>query len=259
MAKRAGLGGEEYVTAKTRRRTSRELKALLERADFPVTTWIDWCAIGAVTRLVGMGAGRNTAAQRLIAAASWTRDSLRGGRRRRFRRFPHLRTGAIAERLLLRRRGRLYRRARMGRTLHARLRRLRERMRHPLVEALKTSAGYGLGARLVACLCRACRKSRPACSRFSSFRHAPEASRAEREMARRGASRGGARQARPRGEMEGGKVARYRILAPTEWNFHPEGRRGARSWAYRGGWRRSLRLARQSFLSCPPTLASAPM
>ncbi len=24
-------------------------------------------------------------------------------------------------------------------------------------------------------------------------------------------------------EMEAGKVARYRILAPTEWNFHPSG------------------------------------
>jgi len=54
-------------------------------------------------------------------------------------------------------------------------------------------------------------------------------------------------------EMSGERVARYRILAPTEWTFHPEGAaaRGLEQIAARGGEHR-LTLARLFMTAVDP-------
>jgi uptake hydrogenase large subunit len=93
---------------------------------------------------------------------------------------------------------------------------------HPLIAALRTERGYGLGARLLACLLEL--SAIP--SRVRALLDAPDAP-PRREPSRNG--RGVAQVEAARGrlvhavEMDGGSVAHYRILAPTEWNFHPSG------------------------------------
>ncbi|MBT3072062.1 nickel-dependent hydrogenase large subunit [Rhodomicrobium sp. Az07] len=97
---------------------------------------------------------------------------------------------------------------------------------HPLIRALETEDGFGLGARLAACLVEVARvpgRLRDAVATLD----APEPATPERsEMApviglsQIEAARGRLVHAV---ELSGGKVSRYRILAPTEWNFHPNG------------------------------------
>lgn len=92
---------------------------------------------------------------------------------------------------------------------------------HPLIAALRTEHGYGLGARLAACLLELAAIP----SRISALMDEPR----PQPKAQSGNGRGVAQVEAARGrlvhavEMEGGRVARYRILAPTEWNFHPSG------------------------------------
>lgn len=82
----------------------------------------------------------------------------------------------------------------------------------PLVARVMREHGAGLLARLVA--------------RLVELADLPEAMRAARELAM-APGLGVVETARGRlihaARVEGTKVAQYRILAPTEWNFHPDG------------------------------------
>ncbi len=96
---------------------------------------------------------------------------------------------------------------------------------HPLVVALKTNEGFGLVARLAACLSELSRIPAQMLHILDTVDEATQP--AERPRASDGVGVGQVEAARGRlvhaVEMEGDKVGRYRILAPTEWNFHPEG------------------------------------
>ena len=107
---------------------------------------------------------------------------------------------------------------------------------HPLVDSLKSDDGHGVGARLAACLVE--------------LAHIPahmlailEALDDGTEQAARGDGVGVGQVEAARGRLvhavalTGEKVRRYRILAPTEWNFHPEGAaaRGLQRIAATGG------------------------
>jgi coenzyme F420-reducing hydrogenase alpha subunit len=95
---------------------------------------------------------------------------------------------------------------------------------HPLVAAVIGSWGRGVGARLVARLAEAAQlvvevTGTAAGTRFPD-RHGAAATG-------EGAGVGWAETARGlvvhRVGLDGDRVTRYRIVAPTEWNFHPEG------------------------------------
>jgi Ni,Fe-hydrogenase I large subunit len=97
---------------------------------------------------------------------------------------------------------------------------------HPLIRALETDDGFGLGARLAACLVELAsvpRRLRDAAATLDT----PDHAQPERSETAPGIGLSQIEAARGRlvhaVEMSGGKVVRYRILAPTEWNFHPEG------------------------------------
>ena len=96
---------------------------------------------------------------------------------------------------------------------------------HPLVDALKTDEGFGLVARLAACLSELSRIPSQMLDILDSLDEATQPE--DRPRARDGVGVGQVEAARGRlvhaVEMEGDKVRCYRILAPTEWNFHPEG------------------------------------
>ena len=110
---------------------------------------------------------------------------------------------------------------------------------HPLVDALKTDEGFGLVARLVACLSEL---SRIPAQLLAILDTLDEGTQLE-EQPLRGAGVGIGQIEAARGrlvhavELMDEKVSRYRILAPTEWNFHPEGAaaRGLAHIAERGG------------------------
>ena len=95
---------------------------------------------------------------------------------------------------------------------------------HPLVGAVTRAWGRGVGARMVA------RLAETAQLILEIEGKAPGARRLDRHGAAatgQGAGVGWAETARGlvvhRVGLEGDRVARYRIVAPTEWNFHPEG------------------------------------
>jgi len=97
---------------------------------------------------------------------------------------------------------------------------------HPLIRALETGEGFGLGARLAACLVELAnvpKRLRETVARLNG----PEMAEPSRSEAMPGVGLSQIEAARGRlvhaVELAGGKVSRYRILAPTEWNFHPEG------------------------------------
>ncbi len=129
---------------------------------------------------------------------------------------------------------------------------------HPLVEGMRTKAGYGSGARLAACLVEL--SQIPA--RINALSDAPDLCDGKRS---RSAGRGVAQVEAARGrlvhavEMEGGRVARYRILAPTEWNFHPAGAvaQGLRRIAAGGGEREACAwLARLFVIFADPCVGA---
>ncbi len=110
---------------------------------------------------------------------------------------------------------------------------------HPLVDALKTDEGFGLVARLVACLSEL---SRIPARLFDILDTLDEGTQLEELPLRdNGVGVGQVEAARGRlvhaVEMADDKVRCYRILAPTEWNFHPDGAaaRGLAHIAERGG------------------------
>ncbi len=95
---------------------------------------------------------------------------------------------------------------------------------HPLVDSLKAAEGFGLGARLIACLAEL---SQIPAQMLAILDNDDGAEPAARVALGRGIGVGQIEAARGRlvhaVEMGGDTVSRYRILAPTEWNFHPEG------------------------------------
>ena len=110
---------------------------------------------------------------------------------------------------------------------------------HPLVDALKADEGFGLVARLVACLSEL---SWIPARMLDILDTLDEGTQLEEQPLRGGGVGVGQIEA-ARGrlvhavELVDEKVSRYRILAPTEWNFHPEGAaaRGLARIAERGG------------------------
>jgi coenzyme F420-reducing hydrogenase alpha subunit len=96
----------------------------------------------------------------------------------------------------------------------------------PLIDSIKDRHGYGLLARLCACLIELAEAPGRMLSLASSLSE-PGESRETPVAAGNGKGLGSAEAARGRlvhaVEVADGLVRRYRILAPTEWNFHPEG------------------------------------
>ena len=92
---------------------------------------------------------------------------------------------------------------------------------HLLVKSLEATNGYGLGARLAATLIELAAIP----SRMLALAHGRDT--AELPDGEPGVGVAQIEAARGRlvhaVEMDGEKVGRYRILAPTEWNFHPQG------------------------------------
>jgi coenzyme F420-reducing hydrogenase alpha subunit len=97
---------------------------------------------------------------------------------------------------------------------------------HGLVASVKDRYGYGLLARMVACLIELAEIPGRMHSLAATLK--PERQEAQPTMPRKsGTGIGIAEAARGRlvhaVEIADGLVRRYRILAPTEWNFHPDG------------------------------------
>ncbi len=96
---------------------------------------------------------------------------------------------------------------------------------HPLVESLKVADGFGLGARLIACLAELSQIPAQMLAILDGLDDSAEPN--ERAALERGIGVAQIEAARGRllhaVEMAGDRVKCYRILAPTEWNFHPEG------------------------------------
>jgi hypothetical protein len=96
---------------------------------------------------------------------------------------------------------------------------------HPLVDTLKTDEGFGLVARLVACLSELSRIP----AQMLDILDTLDEGTLLKEQPLRSAGVGVGQIEAARGrlvhavELMDEKVSRYRILAPTEWNFHPEG------------------------------------
>ena len=110
---------------------------------------------------------------------------------------------------------------------------------HPLVDALKTNEGFGLVGRLVACISEL---SRIPAQLLDMVDTLDEGTQSE-EQPLRGDGVGVGQVEAARGRLVHAValaddiVRHYRILAPTEWNFHPDGAaaRGLAHIAERGG------------------------
>ncbi len=96
---------------------------------------------------------------------------------------------------------------------------------HPLIAALRTEGGFGLVARLAACLTELSRIPAQMLDILDALDEGTQ--QQAHPLQRDGFGVGQVEAARGRlahaVELVGEKVSRYRILAPTEWNFHPEG------------------------------------
>ena len=129
---------------------------------------------------------------------------------------------------------------------------------HPLIESLKSEDGYGLGARLIACLAELAEIP----AQMLELLNAPmDGAPAERLPGSDGVGIGQVEAARGRlvhaVQMADAKVRCYRILAPTEWTFHPEGAaaRGLRRIAAARG-PDCLNLARLFVTAADPCVAA---
>ena len=95
---------------------------------------------------------------------------------------------------------------------------------HPLIRAAVASMGHGVGARLVA-------RSVETCATFEALRQIAQNLQQQSSAARpaRGSGRGFGTAATSRGpvlhtvEIEQRQIVGWRVVAPTEWTFHPEG------------------------------------
>jgi hypothetical protein len=101
---------------------------------------------------------------------------------------------------------------------------LTRRMRHPLIAGLLERHGNGLVSRFAARLVEVTASLREVADLAQDLCDAPSS-----DTGRGGSGRGLGRVEAARGllvhgvELEEGVVRRYQILAPTEWNFHPQG------------------------------------
>ncbi len=98
---------------------------------------------------------------------------------------------------------------------------------HPLIASVKDRYGYGLLARLAACLLELAEIPGRMRSLAASLTEAGQSGAAAAAQRDNGTGLGIAEAARGRlvhaVDIAEGLVRRYCILAPTEWNFHPEG------------------------------------
>ncbi len=97
----------------------------------------------------------------------------------------------------------------------------------PLIASIKDRHGYGLLARLCACLIELAEAPGRMLSLANSLLELGQSQEMPAEAGGNGKGLGSAEAARGRlvhaVEVADGLVRRYRILAPTEWNFHPDG------------------------------------
>jgi uptake hydrogenase large subunit len=212
-----GIGGEVREHGEARAAIS-ELKSVLERVIFRCD--LDDCRAMVPGELGKWARDEHTAAQRLIRRVM--DEGLLHAGAAEVSAMPGIENSAFAERLF-------------SAGAEAFIARpdwegapretspLSRSMSQPLVAALRSEDGFGLGARLVACLMELA--AIPPRLRAALGQADAEPPR----EASSGNGRGVAQVEAARGllvhavELEGGKVARYRILAPTEWNFHPSG------------------------------------
>ncbi len=98
---------------------------------------------------------------------------------------------------------------------------------HRLIESIKNRYGYGLLARLTACLIELAEIPERMLSLADSLAKENRTVQASAAQQDKGTGLGFAEAARGRlihaANIEGGVIQGYRILAPTEWNFHPDG------------------------------------
>jgi hypothetical protein len=248
-----GIGGETRAGGEAKAAIS-ELKALLERAIFRRD--LDDCRAMHPGELGAWARDGHTTAQRLIRRVM--DEGLIEAGAADIAALPRLEDGALAERLfahdaeafvaLPEWEGAPRETSALSRSLA-----------HPPIAALRTGHGYGLGARLAACLLEL--SAIP--SRIAALMDAPDAPPKPEPVS--GSGRGVAQVEAARGrlvhavELEGGTVARYRILAPTEWNFHPSGAvaQGLARIAAGGGERDACAsLARLFAISADPCVAA---
>jgi len=98
---------------------------------------------------------------------------------------------------------------------------------HRLIESVKNRYGYGLLARLTACLIELAEIPERLVSLAEALTKERATGQGPDGQRNKGAGLGVAEAARGRlihaADIAEGVVERYRILAPTEWNFHPDG------------------------------------
>ncbi len=198
-----------------------ELKAMLEQAIFgeDLERWRNRADFDNLARWAHAG---QTAAQRLIRQLM--DEDLLGLGAAEIAALPPLHRDALAERLFGADADTFVAQPEWDGSPHE-TSALARTLDHPSVEALRTKDGHGLGARLIACLVDLSQIT----GRIEVIADSLGADALTERQPRRGDGIGIAQIEAARGrlvhavQMEGDKVAQYRILAPTEWNFHPRG------------------------------------
>ncbi len=94
---------------------------------------------------------------------------------------------------------------------------------HPAVRAVMARHGAGLLARLVARVAELASALHEMAELMQDLKPAPACDMALADGAGIGLVEAARGLLAHRAELEGGIVTRYQILAPTEWNFHPQG------------------------------------
>jgi len=104
---------------------------------------------------------------------------------------------------------------------------LTRQIAHPLVRSLEPHYGNGLMTRMAARLTELAGLPRDLLERLRRLGELPGGSERPGTGSAEGVGLGTVEAARGRlfhrAILEGGRVGRYQILAPTEWNFHPRG------------------------------------
>jgi uptake hydrogenase large subunit len=212
-----------------------KLKALLEQAIFREELE-RWQAIGSLQELEQWARASQTLAQRLLRQL--LDDDLSTAGSAQVSALPPLDPASLGERLFAEDAEHFIAQPDWG-GLPRETSPLTRSADHPLVAALKTDGGFGLVARLTACLSEL---SRIPAQMLDLLDTLNEGTQMETQpLQADGFGVGQIEAARGRlvhaVELMDETVSRYRILAPTEWNFHPQGAaaRGLVRIAERGG------------------------